>query len=146
MLPALEGVIRRRLLLNFRMDPDLVAPLLPEPLEVLTHRRFAIVGICLIGMERLRPKGLPRWLGFTAENMSHRIAILYPTSTCMSAGVFIWRRDTDQCLVSLLGGRLFPGAHQSAAFTIDDRENSISICVRTHDGAADVRFEASCGR
>jgi hypothetical protein len=57
MLPVIEGVIRRRLLLIFRMDPDLVAPLLPEPLEVLTHRRFAIVGICLIGMERLRPKG-----------------------------------------------------------------------------------------
>ena len=143
MLPVIEGVIGRRLLLNFRIDPDLVAPLLPEPLEVLTHRRFAIVGICLIGMERLRPKGLPSWLGLTSENMAHRIAIRYPTSTGTSNGVFIWRRDTDHCLVSLLGGRLFPGVHQSAAFTIDDRENNISICVRTHDGAADVRFEAS---
>jgi hypothetical protein len=145
MLLVIEGVMRRRVLLNFRMDPDLVAPLLPESLEVLTHRRFAIVGICLIGMERLRPKGLPSWLGLTSENMAHRIAIRYPTSTGMSDGVFIWRRDTDHCLVSLLGGRLFPGVHQSAAFTIDERENSISICVRTRDGAADVRFEASYG-
>ena len=145
MLSALEGVIRRRLLLNFRMDPGLVAPLLPEPLEVLTHSRLAIVGVCLIGIERLRPKGLPSWLGLRSENMAHRIAIRYPTSTGMSDGVFIWRRDTDHCLVSLLGGRLFPGVHQSAAFTIDDSENRISICVRTHDGAADVRFEASYG-
>jgi hypothetical protein len=126
MLPALEGVIRRRLLLNFRMDPGLVAPLLPEPLEVLTHSRFAIVGICLIGIERLRPKGLPSWLGLTSENMAHRIAIRYPTSTGMSDGVFIWRRDTDQCLVSLLGGRLFPGVLHSPLMTARTASRSAS--------------------
>ena len=53
----LEGVIRRRILLNFRADPSVVAPLLPAPLEVLTYDGFAIVGVCLIGMARLRPKG-----------------------------------------------------------------------------------------
>ncbi len=59
MLPTLEGVIRRRILLNFRADPSAIAPLLPAPLEVLTYNGFAIVGVCLIGMERLRPKGIP---------------------------------------------------------------------------------------
>jgi hypothetical protein len=143
MLPALEGVIRRRVLLNFRVAPEIVAPLIPDPLEVLTHGEAAIVGICLIGMERLRPKGVPGWFGVASENMAHRIAIRYPTGTGMSDGVFIWRRDTDQCLVSLLGGRLFPGVHQRAAFTIEDDDKDVSICVRTQDRLADVRFDAS---
>jgi hypothetical protein len=142
-LPTLEGVIRRRVLLNFRTDPSVVAPLLPGPLEVLTYSGFAIVGVCLIGMEQLRPKGLPGVLGLSSENMAHRIAIRYPTSHGMQDGVFIWRRETDQCLVTLLGGRLFPGVHQRADFTIDDIGDRLSMNVRTEHGQADVCFEAS---
>jgi len=142
-LPILEGVIRRRVLLNFRVEPSVVAPLLPAPLEVLTYEGFAIVGVCLIGIEKLRPKGLPSGLGLSSENMAHRIAIRYPAANRMDDGVFIWRRETDQCLVSLLGGRLFPGVHQRAAFTIDDSTHDLSMNVRTDHEEADVRFEAS---
>jgi hypothetical protein len=143
-LPTLEGVIRRRVLLNFRADPGIVASLLPAPLEVLTHDGLAIVGVCLIGMEQLRPKGLPGALGLSSENMAHRVAIRYPTEEGMKDGVFIWRRETDQCLVTLLGGRLFPGVHHRASFVIDEGSNDLSITVRTEDGVADVSFEGSC--
>jgi len=144
MLSTLEGVIRRRVLLNFRVDdPGLLAKFLPAPLEVLTHRGSAIVGICLIGMERLRPKGFPGVLGLSSENMAHRVAIRYPTGSGMQDGVFIWRRETDQCVVSLLGGRLFPGVHHLANFTIEDSSDSLSIHVRTDDGQADCGFDAS---
>jgi hypothetical protein len=142
-LPILEGVIRRRVLLNFRADPSVIAPLLPAPLEVLTYNGLAIVGVCLIGMEQLRPKGLPGALGLSSENMAHRVAIRYPSSHGMEDGVFIWRRETDQCLVSLLGGRLFPGVHKRADFTIDEVSDGLSMNVRTVGGEADVRFEAS---
>lgn len=143
MLPILEGVIRRRVLLNFRVDPSVVAPLLPPPLQVLTYDGFAIVGICLIGMEQLRPKGLPGALGLSSENMAHRVAIRYPATHGMEDGVFIWRRETDQCLVSLLGGRLFPGVQKRADFAIDEVSDGLSMNVRTAGGEADVRFEAS---
>lgn len=143
MLPTLEGVIRRRVLLNFRADPSIVAPLLPAPLEVLTYKGFAIVGVCLIGMEKLRPRGIPGLLGLSSENMAHRIAIRYPTNDGMKDGVFIWRRETDQCLVSLLGGRLFPGVHNRASFVINEGIEDISIAVQTEGGVADVSFEGS---
>jgi hypothetical protein len=121
-LPTLEGVIRRRVLLNFRADPGVVASLLPSPLEVLSHEGFAIVGVCLIGMEQLRPKGLPSVLGLSSENMAHRIAIRY---------------------LRLLGGRLFPGVQHRADFTINDAGDCLSMDVKTEDGQADVSFEAS---
>src|SRR5882724_6927625 len=116
MLPTLEGVIRRRVLLNFHVDAGVVARLLPAPLEVLRYNGFAIVGVCLIGMEQLRPTGLPGSLGLSSENMAHRVAIRYPTRKGMQDGVYIWRRETDQCLIGILGGRLFPGIKQSADF------------------------------
>jgi Uncharacterized conserved protein (COG2071) len=140
---TLEGVIRRRVLLNFRADPSAIAPLLPAPLEVLPYDGFAIVGVCLIGMEQLRPKGLPGALGLSSENMAHRVAIRYPTDEGMKDGVFVWRRETDQCLVTLLGGRLFPGVHHHANFVVDDGGEDVSIAVRTEDGLNDVSFEGS---
>jgi hypothetical protein len=142
-LPALEGVIRRRILLNFRADPNAVAPLLPAPLEVLTYGGFAIVGVCLIGLERLRPKGIPGALGLSSENMAHRIAVRYPTRDGMHDGVFIWRRETDQWLVTLLGGRLFPGVHNRAGFVIDEGRDGLSVAVKTEGGLADVDFAGS---
>src|SRR4051794_23051378 len=119
MLPVLEGVIRRRILLNYRADPAVVQRLLPAPLEVLTQNGFAILGICLIGMEHLRPKGLPSVLGMSSENMAHRVAIRCPTAAGLHDGVFVWRRDTDHCLSTLLGGRLFPGVQHGAGFAVE---------------------------
>jgi hypothetical protein len=138
MLPTLEGIIARRVLVNFRVDPDVARRLVPAPLEPIVERGACVAGICLIRLERLRPKGLPAALGLASENMAHRIAIRYPTPPGASDGVFIWRRDTDQAIVSLLGGRLFPGVHGRAAFDATERDGSLTMDVRTEHGQADV--------
>lgn len=142
MLPPLEGIIARRVLLNFRADPDVVRRLVPEPLEVVTRNGFAVVGVCLIRLERLRPKGFPAPLGMSSENMAHRVAIRYPTREGSKDGVFIWRRETDQCLITLLGGRLFPGVHGTAAFAVTEGDGALRMMVRTPTGEADVSYEA----
>jgi hypothetical protein len=112
-------------------------------LEVLTYSGFAIVGVCLIGLERLRPKGMPGAFGLSSENMAHRIAVRYPTRDGMHNGVFIWRRETNRRLVSLLGGRLFPGVHNRAGFVIDEGRDRLSVAVKTGGGLADVDFAGS---
>jgi hypothetical protein len=93
-------------------------------------------------MEQLRPKGFPSAIGLSSENMAHRVAIRYPSSHGMQDGVFIWRRETDQCLVSLLGGRLFPGVHHRAAFTVRESTDDLSVQVTTENGDADVDLNA----
>jgi hypothetical protein len=138
MLPTLEGVIARRVLVNFRVDPDVARRLVPAPLEPVVERGACVAGICLIRLERLRPKGLPAAVGLASENMAHRIAIRYPTPAGTSDGVFIWRRDTDQALISLLGGRLFPGVHGRATFDVTEGDGSLAMRVSTEHEQADV--------
>ena len=140
MLPVIQGVIARRMLLNFRADADVVQRLLPAPLLVDRRNGHAIVGVCLIRMENLRPHGIPGPLGLSSENMAHRVAIQYPTSDGIRPGVFVWRRETDQRLVELLGGRLFPGVHHHARFQVSENENELGMDVTSDDGKADVRF------
>ena len=142
MLPLIQGMIARRILLNFRADPDVVQRLLPPPLEVDLQNGHAIVGVCLIRLENLRPQGVPAPLGLSCENMGHRVAIRYPTHEGIRPGVFVWRRETDQRLVELLGGRLFPGVHHHARFQVNENDNHLAMDVTTENGEADVHFSA----
>ena len=142
MLPLIQGVIARRMLLNFRADAEIVQRLLPAPLQVDRQHGHAIVGVCLIRMENLRPQGVPGVFGLSSENMAHRVAIRYPSSDGIRPGVFIWSRETDQRLVELLGGRLFPGVHHRARFQVSETQNSLAMDVTSDDGKADVRFSA----
>jgi hypothetical protein len=142
MLPVLEGVIARRILLNFRADPATVQKLVPRPLEVEQYRGYAIVGVCLIRLEHLRPKGIPSAFGVSSENMAHRVAIRYPAGDGMKRGVFIWRRETDQKMVQLFGGRLFPGVHGAATFDVSEEADALRMNISTQNGEADVRFSA----
>ena len=92
MLPLIQGVIARRMLLNFRADPNVVQRLLPAPLQVDQQHGHAIVGVCLIRLENLRPQGIPGPLGLSCENMAHRVAIRYqrrwhPPPECLSGAV-----------------------------------------------------------
>ena len=138
MLPVLEGIIARRVLLNYRADPAVVQNLLPRPLQVEQRNGHAIVGICLIRLESLRPRGVPSAMGMSSENMAHRVAIRYPTTSGMEPGVFIWRRDTDQRLMELLGGRALPGVHAKADFKVEEDERRLQMRVTTNNGEADV--------
>jgi hypothetical protein len=76
-LPVINGLIRRRLLVNFRVDEDLMRSFLPAPFRPKLHRGYAIAGICLIRLERIRPIGLPSFCGISSENAAHRIAVLW---------------------------------------------------------------------
>jgi len=143
MLPTLRGIIARRVLLNFRADPHVAQSMLPEPFVVKTYNGAAIVGICLIRLEQLRPKGFPSRVGMASENVAHRIAVHYPIKGGMRSGVFIWRRETDQKLVQMFGGRLFPGVHHGATFSVQENECQICMDVKSDDGETDVSFSAT---
>ena len=58
-IPVIKGTIKRRLLVNFRADPTVVQRILPSLFRPKLHEGHAIVGICLIRLEQVRPRGLP---------------------------------------------------------------------------------------
>jgi Uncharacterized conserved protein (COG2071) len=134
-LPVIQGIIRRRILVNFRVDPEIIQSQLPTGFQPKLHAGHAIAGICLIRLEEIRPRLLPAPLGVTSENAAHRIAILWRDgSGNPREGVFIPRRDTSSYLNHLAGGRLFPGEHHRADFTVSDTSNAVDIRMNSSDG------------
>lgn len=143
MLPLITGLIRRRLLVNYRVDPAVVAKLLPEGFRPKLHQGHAIAGICLIRLEDIRPRVLPAWAGITSENAAHRIAVLWEDDDgTPREGVFISRRDTGSLANHLAGGRLFPGEHHLADFLVTDEEGKIEMAVKARDGRMTLRLSA----
>lgn len=139
-LPTLEGLIRRRVLVNYRIDPQVARALVPEPLELDLHGGWAHAGICLIRLEQIRPSCSPVELGIASENVAHRFAVRWPAESGASqTGVFVPRRDTDNLLNRIAGGRLFPGRHGRARFRVEDARSgggALAIEVEGEDGLA----------
>lgn len=133
-VPTVHGVIRRRLLVNFRAEPDVVQRHLPAPFRPKLHEGHAVVGICLIRLEDIRPKRFPRMLGLSSENAAHRIAVRWDDDGHTREGVYIPRRDTGSLMNHLAGGRLFPGEHQRAAFRVEETDGRIALEMTSADG------------
>jgi hypothetical protein len=145
-LPVIHGLIRRRLLVNFRVDAEVMGRFLPAPFRPKLHRGHAIAGICLIRLEQIRPGWLPRFCGISSENAAHRIAVLWDDpSGEVREGVYIPRRDTGSWLNHFAGGRVFPGEHQLADFAVTDDGSRASMSIRARDGKMSVQLRAREG-
>jgi uncharacterized protein YqjF (DUF2071 family) len=141
-LPTVQGLIRRRILANFRVDPEVFQHLIPSRFTPKLHNGFAIAGVCLIRLEEIRPKSIPAFAGVSSENAAHRFAVQWDEDGLNREGVFISRRDTSSRLNQALGGRFFPGEHHHARFDVTDDGPEIHFSMRSADDRVTLELEA----
>ncbi|MGY8767865.1 MAG: DUF2071 domain-containing protein [Pirellulales bacterium] len=142
-LPAIRGIIDRRILVNYRIDTETMAQALPEPFRPQIFNGYAIGGICLIRLKQLRPKFMPVPWGIGSENAAHRIAVEWDDAGKVRQGVYIPRRDTSSYLNVWTGGTLFPGLHNLAKFVVKENEPNYSVTMNSQDGNADVHVSGT---
>jgi Uncharacterized conserved protein (COG2071) len=131
---VLSSVIQRRLLVNYRVDPVYAARILPSGFRPQLVRGWAVAGICLLRLGRVRPTALPgRAWGLTSENAAHRYAVEWDTPSGPTTGVFIGRRDSGSRLNVLAGGRVFPGQHGQARFGVSESDSGLHVRYATVD-------------
>lgn len=134
-IPVVRGVIDRRILVNYSVDPDVLARTLPAPFRPKLHAGRGLAGICLIRLRGVRPRWLPSWLGVSSENAAHRTAVEWDEGGTVREGVYIRRRDSNSRFNALAGGRLFPGVHHHARFIVTETDTHFAVAVRSDDGA-----------
>ncbi len=139
--PDISSVIERRLLVNYRVDPEVAAGLLPPPLRPQLVNGWAVAGICLIRLGQLRPSWVPSRAGMRTENAAHRVAVEWDGSGGRQAGVYIPRRDTDSVVTVLAGGRLFPGEHHRASFEVRETAREFHVAYASTDRTTHVSVD-----
>jgi hypothetical protein len=132
-IPVIRGRIDRRILVNFRVDADVLARQLPTPFRPKLVKGKGMAGVCLIRLKNIRSRFMPSFLGMASENAAHRIAVEWDQNGETKEGVFIPRRDTSSRLNTLVGGRLFPGVHNHAAFRVREQDDNYRIELNSDD-------------
>ena len=140
--PTIKATIQRRILVNYRVEPAVLASLLPEPFRPTLVGGYGVAGICLIRLGGVRPAGLPSVVGMTSENAAHRIAVEWDTPTGPVTGVYIPRRDTSSRLSALLGGRAFPGWQHRARFRVEEGGGRYRVDVSSDDREVEIAVAA----
>ena len=141
-LPVVRGLIERRILLTYRVDPAVAAALLPSPFVLQAVNGYAVAGICLIRLGQVRARGCPSWFGLSSENAAHRFAVTWQERGETIDGVYIPRRDTSSRLNALVGGRIFPGFHHHARFQVRESSHRWQVALMSDDAAVDVAVDA----
>lgn len=132
------------MLVNFRVDPEVMQRHLPNRFRPKLHKGYAVAGVCLIRLEHIRPKLLPPVAGLSSENAAHRVAVLWENeSNQLEEGVFIPRRDTNSLINYLAGGRIFPGEHHRASFLTRQSDSEIGLEMKSEDESVVVRIVGS---
>ncbi|MEU7036026.1 DUF2071 domain-containing protein [Streptomyces sp. NPDC046237] len=139
---TLASVIERRLLVNYRVEPEVAARLLPEGLRPQLVRGHAVAGICLLRLGSVRPVWAPAAVGLRSENAAHRIAVEWDGPDGVETGVYIPRRDTASLVNRWAGGRLFPGEHGHADFEVSESADAVRVAFATRDGETRVDVAA----
>lgn len=141
-IPIIRGTIDRRILVNYRVDQEVLRKLLPEPFRPKLVNKVGVAGICLIRLNHIRPTAFPAVVGISSENAAHRIAVEWEEGGRLLEGVYIPRRDTSSRLNTILGGRLFPIIHYHARFDVAESDDYYRVVMNSDDGIAHVALEA----
>ncbi|MDB4055767.1 DUF2071 domain-containing protein [Akkermansiaceae bacterium] len=124
-MKEVTGIIDHRILLNFRIDPEVMKKNLPEEFTPKVVGGYAIGGICQVSLSEMRAKGMPSIVGTGSHNAAHRIAV----DSSQGEGVYVTRRDTNSWLNTMSGGRVFPGVYSKANFDVSASGDLYSVRI-----------------
>jgi uncharacterized protein YqjF (DUF2071 family) len=138
-MPRISGEIERRLLVNYRVDPEVAARAVPAPFRPQLVDGHAVAGICLLRLGAIRPTRVSAAVGLRSENAAHRFAVEWDDAgRGTRTGVYVPRRDSAAWSNVVLGGRLFPGEHHHASFDVSETDDRLRVAFRADDGSASV--------
>jgi len=124
---TLRAQVRRRLLVSYRMNPAVAQTLIPSQFRPQIVDGSAVAGVCIIGLQSVRPGWLRPRIGFRTENVAHRVAVEWEEGGSTRTGVYIVERHSSSLVPVIAGGRLFPGVQKRARLDLDETESRFTV-------------------
>jgi hypothetical protein len=137
---------RHALVLTYAFPERLLAPLLPPGLSIDAHHGLGFLAIAMVQTERLRPAGLPAFLGQDFFLTGYRIFARFQSPSGRAyRGLRILRSDTDRRLMVFSGNLLTHYAYRKCRAEIHESPQAIAIRVATPREEADLDLTADLG-
>ncbi len=139
MFKEITGYIEHRILLNYRIDPEVAHAALPEGMSPILVKGYAYGGICQLSLSQMRPKGFPAFFGTSSHNAAHRIAVEYKGIE----GVYVPHRHTSSHANRISGGIVFPGRYGKACFNLSSNHDGFDILIESKGKEKLVLFQGN---
>lgn len=128
-----QTCFRQCFLVNFSIEPAVLAAALPTPLVPDTYGGRAWLSVVIARMERMRPVGVPGMLGITYNQVVYRAVVRCGDRR----GVHFLRSDADSRIMAALGNAMSFFAFHHARIIFGDHAAG-TVSVRSADGTADI--------
>lgn len=142
-MSAIRGRMRRRILLTYRVDPEVARAIIPAPFRPQLVDGSAVAGICMIALTDLRPGWVRPRIGISTENTAHRFAVEWDEGASPRTGVYVTERHTSGLVPVLGGGRFFPGMQRRARFDVEESDSRFRVRMRASDASVSADVEVS---
>jgi len=129
--------------MTFAYPPAMLAPLLPPGLRLDEHQGHGFVAVAMVQTRRLRPAGLPAFVGRDFFLTGYRVFARLTTGEGRELrGLRILRSDTDSRVMKLFGNLLTHYNYHRITVKHRRSRDTLALDVTSPDGAADVQVTA----
>jgi hypothetical protein len=136
---AVKAFFRHSLVLTYAVPKEVIEPMLPPGLTADCHGEWAFVAAAMVQTERLRPVGIPGWLGQSFFLTGYRVFTRFHAENGKTLrGLKVIRSDTDKRTMQVLGNAFTHYAYRKVEAELTASQEELSITVKSHDGTSNV--------
>ena len=141
---TVRGRIRRCWLFTWRTPVETVRPLVPAPLDPVTHRGFAFWNVVVCEIGGMRPRALPESLGIAYWHVAYRLHVRARVADGREVeGLHFIRSDCDRSIVTALGNVLTDFRFHTARIAVQETAGAVDGRIDVADASARFRIDRS---
>ena len=133
----MRGTLERCWLFTYRMPVQEARPLVPAPLQLVTHNGEALWNLVVCRVEEMRPRGIPAAFGLSYWHVGYRLHVRHGDVE----GLYFVRSDCDSALMSLAGNFMTDYNFHTAGVEVSETDARVHISVRSADAPAEILLD-----
>jgi len=143
---GMKGGLGPCVLISYRTPAQAVRHLVPGGLRLVEHHGHAFWNIVICRIDRMRPVGLPAFLGITYHHVAYRLLVQAPLARGGHlAGLYFLRSDADSRLIATGGNITTQFRFHQASIQLDDSASAVAARVASSTGG-NATFHATRSR
>jgi len=139
---TMQGRLSECVLLSYSTPSQMVATLVPPGLELRTHKGRAFWNVVVSTVDKMRPLGMPRWVGVTYHHVAYRLQVTAVTAAGEQlSGLYFLRSDVNSSLIALTGNPLTDFRFHRSRIDISKQHEQLAVAIESTEqtGCAELR-------
>jgi len=132
---TMTGTIDRCWLFTFQSPPEWAEAWLPDALTPVLHNGHAFWNVVVCHVDRMRPKGFPKWTGVSYWHVAYRLYVNFaPPGEAPIEGLYFVRSDCSSPLMAVMGNIMTDFRFHSARIRVNTDKDNVAVNIDAPGG------------